>query len=338
MRSGRTRIVTGLHLVRKRRANGLWRHYVYAWRGGPCIHTQDGSKPVIGPELLAKAMEARRGKKDGNTFAGLIEAYKAAPEYTRLGERTKQDYRLWLDRIEEHFGDALLAAFDDQDMRTYVLSWRDQWSGQPRTADKASGTMATLLAWAVDRAILRINVAAGIRKLHKADRADLIWEERHWQAMADAPPLLMQALRLAALTGLRLGDLVRLDWSHVGPNSIAVDTRKRKARAVVPIHAELRSLLGEIGRGEGAVLKHSKGGAWTEDGIKTAFHRAKPEGFDRRIHDLRGTFVTFLCLRDFTDEQIARIVGWGAKRVADVRARYVDEARVVVALAERMKA
>ena len=86
------------------------------------------------------------------------------------------------------------------------------------------------------------------------------------------------------------------------------------------------------------MLVHSKGKAWTEDGLKTAFHRAKPEGFDRRIHDLRGTFVTLLCIKGMTDQEIARIVGWGASRVAEVRARYVDEARVVVALAERMSA
>jgi integrase len=196
--------------------------------------------------------------------------------------------------------------------------------------------MVTLLSWALDRAMIRVNVAAGIRKLHHIDRADLIWEPHHWQAMADAPPHLMRALRMSEATGLRLSDLVALDWSHVGDHSICVTTAKRRTRAVIPLYPALRALLGP--RGSGSVLTRLRGGPWTAGGLKTAFQRAKPEGFDRRIHDLRGTFVTRLCMADFTDEQIARIIGWGVKRVAEIRARYVDETRVVIALAERMGA
>lgn len=56
------------------------------------------------------------------------------------------------------------------------------------------------------------------------------------------------------------------------------------------------------------------------------------------IHDLRGTFVTFLATKRLTDQEIARIVGWTAQRVAEIRARYVDEERVVVSLVERLSA
>lgn len=330
--------MTGLHTVRKRLANGRDRWFVYAWRGGPRIHIQDGVRPVIGPEILALAIDARRSRRDGATLSGVIQDYRASPDYTRLRDKTKVDYRLWLDRIEERFGDAALAVFEDNRMRGVILDWRDQWAGQPRTADRATGMLAMLLEWARDRSRLSSNPAAGIKKLHRANRSDLIWEDHHWEVFSDAPPLLLRALRLAALTGLRLGDLVRLNWCNVGERAISVATRKRGGRAVIPIYGELGALLDDIGRKEGPVLLHSKGKAWTEDGLKTAFQRAKPKGFDRRIHDLRGTFVTFLCVKGFTDQEIARIIGWGAARIGDVRARYVDEARVVVALAERMSA
>ena len=46
----------------------------------------------------------------------------------------------------------------------------------------------------------------------------------------------------------------------------------------------------------------------------------------------------FLASRGLTDEQIARIIGWTAAKVGEVRARYVDEARVVVSLVERLSA
>jgi hypothetical protein len=94
MRGNRTRIVPGLHIVRKRLAHGMDRWFVYAWRGGPCIHKQDGAKPVIGPAILSAAMAVREGKKDGNTLAAVIEAYQLSPEYTRLRDSTKTAHRL----------------------------------------------------------------------------------------------------------------------------------------------------------------------------------------------------------------------------------------------------
>lgn len=41
-------------------------------------------------------------------------------------------------------------------------------------------------------------------------------------------------------------------------------------------------------------------------------------------------------VRGCADEEIARVIGWTAKRVAQVRARYVDEARVVVSMVDRI--
>lgn len=57
---------------------------------------------------------------------------------------------------------------------------------------------------------------------------------------------------------------------------------------------------------------------------------------DKRLHDVRGTFVTWLALAGLTNEQIARIVGWSEEKVADIRRRYVDEKRVMIDLAKQI--
>lgn len=56
------------------------------------------------------------------------------------------------------------------------------------------------------------------------------------------------------------------------------------------------------------------------------------------LHDLRGTFTTRCMIAGLTDQEIADIVGWNTKDVASIRIRYVDQARVVVAIAERLNA
>lgn len=340
--------MAGVHIVQKRPKNRLPRWYVYAWRGGPCIHVADGERPVIGPQLLAVAMAARSGRRrDEGTLDAVITDYRKSPEFTRLRESTQRDYRLWLDRLSAKFGPAPMEAFEDRRMRGEIIAWRDEWAHQPRTADKASTMIATVLGWAMERGVVSINVAARIPLLHQIDRAELIWEDRHWKAArgvdAEGKPLVpahvMDALVMASLTGLRLGDLVRLSWSQVGEKQIIIEkTRKRGGRAVIPIVPELRRHLNARSWREGPVLQNSRGQAWTESGLETVWQRRKPKDFDRTIHDLRGTYVTWLATRGLTDQEIARIIGWTAARIAEIRARYVDESRVVVSLLDRLKA
>lgn len=334
------RIASGLHIVKKRLASGIIRWNVYAWRGGPCVHRQDGARPTITPEILSQAMAARSSstRAPADSFDAILAAYRSSPEFERLAPSTKRDYNRTLDRISDHFGSAHIAAFEDRRMRRAIIEWRDQWRSQPRTADKATVTIATVLGWAVNNALLSVNVAAGISHLHSADKSDHVWEPRHWEALASAPDQLLRALRLASMTGLRLGDLVRLDWSQVGDKAIILRTRKRKGRAVIPVFPELSAFLDGIGRGDGAVLKNSRGKAWTESGLGTVFQRSKPDGFDRTMHDLRGTYVTWLATKGLSDDEIARVVGWTSQRIAGVRARYVDEARVIVSLVDRLSA
>jgi len=339
--------VTGLHVVEKRRPGRLSRWYVYAWRGGPCIHVAEGSKPAIGPELLALALARRAGNlQQRDTLDGLIADYEASPEFLRLRDTTQREYRRWLTRISQRFGKAPLAAFDDRRMRAEVIEWRDGWATQPRAADSAATMFSTLLAWAVDRARLEVNVAARIPGLHRADRADLIWEERHWQAVRatrkDGKPQLpahaLDVLVMASLTGLRLGDLVRLDWANVSEKAIVVTTRKRGKRAVVPVTPELRAHLDARPHRTGPVLQNSRGEGWTESGLESVWQKHKPANFDRRLHDLRGTYVTRLAAKGLTDQEIARVIGWSTTRIAEIRARYVDEARVVISLIDRLSA
>jgi len=337
--------VAGLHPVRKRR-KGADRIYVYAWRGGPCIHTFDvapgAACPPIGPDILARQIEARAriAGDHGDTLETVITAYRVSPAFEKLRDTTKRDYRLWLDRISAEFGTCPLAGFEDRRMRGLIIQWRDRWRDQPRTADKATVMMGTLLAFAMEHGVLSVNVAAGIGHLHSARRAHLIWEERHWQAVQDLPAHMLDVLALARLTGLRLGDLLALTWERVGPSAIVLTTSKTGGRATIPIYPELRALLDRLAPDErkGAVLRSTRGAQWSADGFKTVWHRYRPEGFDRRLHDIRGTFATYAMSKGLTDQQVSMIMGWQTKDVAAIRERYVDAERVIVDLAARMSA
>lgn len=235
-----------------------------------------------------------------------------------------------------------LYVFEARSMRFDIIEWKNQWADQPRTADSAAGMMSTLLAYGMDIGRLGVNIATNITTLHKVNRSDLIWEAQHWEAFKanDPPAHLMEALELGSLTGFRLGDIVNLNWDHVGPNAIIYITSKRKGRAVVPIISPLRARLNKTppDQRNGTLLKNSRGERWTSSRLGSVMQKNKPEGFDRTFHDLRGTYVTFLINQGLTDDQCAMIVGWTAKRVSQVRSRYVNEERIILSLAEKLSA
>lgn len=321
-------------MVRKRLASGEDRWRIYAYRGGPCIHTQDGARPHITQGILDLAYAERRHKGRPDSFDTIINAYSNSPDYLGLKPRTRADYRTWLDRISQKWGTAPIRAFNAPDAKPTLIKWRDSMAATPRAADRAIGTLATLLDWAQDRGLVAQNPARGIKHLHKVNRADLIWEDRHWKAVAKIAPHIHRVLVLASLTGLRQGDLLALQAEQIGPDYIATTTAKTGGEAVIPMHAELaRALRGPF---KGAVLRNSLAQPWTTSGFKSSWRKVKPKGFDRRFHDLRGTFVTRLCIAGFTDPEIADIIGWSVDRVAAIRLRYVDRARVARARAERL--
>lgn len=343
MTSGKpkTRIETGLHVVRKVRPGKPARWYVYARRGGPCVHVAEGERPVITQEIMDRASAARSDMRtrQSDNLNRLIELYQRSPEWKRLGDRTKKDYRIELDKLSKKFGGVPYPVWNDAKMRTDVMEWRSALSSKPRTADKAMVMLATVLSWSVTEGRLNRNVAAGIPMLYSANRADVIWTGEDWTAIEPhCSKELWRALRFGSLTGLRLGDLVGVGWEHVGPQSIVYVSAKRQRRVVIPILPELRALLGEAGTG--TILKNSRAAAWTESGLGGVFQKAKGKatGFNMelRLHDLRGTYATWLAKKGLTDQEIGRIVAWSEKRVAEIRRRYIDEEHVVASLVARL--
>jgi hypothetical protein len=121
--------------------------------------------------------------------------------------------------------------------------------------------------------------------------------------------------------------------------------------------ADAKALLDELRgryRAEGVdhVLVDSLGRAWNPLSFSAQFNAARDkagicevggreqetETRKKHLHDVRGTFCTHLCRTGLTNEEIARIMAWAPDRVENIRRVYVDDAAIVVALAERIGA
>ncbi|CDM56335.1 Tyrosine recombinase xerC [Rhizobium favelukesii] len=138
------------------------------------------------------------------------------------------------------------------------------------------------------------------------------------------------AVDLAAHTGLRAGDLVRLAWSHVGQDAIVISTGKSKHRkeAVIPRYDALNELLDRIPKRSPIILTNSRKRPWTQDGLASSFWTAKVEARmqerDLHFHDLRGTAATNFYTAGLSIRVIAEIMGWEEDQVEKIIRRYVS--------------
>ncbi len=322
-----------LKFVHKVRSKG--RTYYYAWRGAgaPRLNAKPGTPEFIQELELAWK---KRGRPDENTLAGLVVEYRESDEYGKLADSTKAQWVRWLDRIRSDFGKLSLRQFERPTIRAEIIAWRSKMKATPRAADYAIQVFSRLMSFGVEQGKIASNPCAGLKALYHANRADKVWsDEQLEKVLAVASEEMRYAIRLALLTGLRRGDLLKVSWNHVHNNSIELHTAKSRGQqtATIPISAELRELLDQIPKRSTTILTNSRKRAWTEDGFNTSFWQTKKDAGlhdeDLHFHDLRGTAATRFYLANLELRAIAEIMGWSEKRVEDIIKRYVTKGALV---------
>lgn len=309
-------VLKGLHTVK---AKG--KTYVYAYRSGPRVLAKPGTAAFLQEVALARAA---RTEVDRSKFAGLCRLYRASDEFKRLAPKTKANWTPWLDRVQKEFGDMRVGAFDHPRIVQAIRTWRSAYKATPRAADMGLQVLSRVLSFGGEEGLLATNAASKVARLYSANRSDIIWTAEDLAELAKhASPEIMRAARLAALTGLRQGDLLRLSWSHVGEHAIEVRTAKTGRSASIPLYGELRTLLGEIPKKSTIILTSTKGRPW-KTGFGASWQEAvKAAKIDKHFHDLRGTAATRLYLADFSIREIAQMMAWGEDHVERLIDRYV---------------
>ncbi|WP_221795294.1 tyrosine-type recombinase/integrase [Aquisediminimonas sediminicola] len=317
-----------------------------------------GTRPALGPDAIDKYHEVMADTRavKPSMLAALVRDYRNSREWQKLAPTTRKQWGIRLDLIEAKWGVTPISIWSDPRMVVKVKAWRDDAYSTPREADYRITVLRALLEWGRLNSRVSVNVAVGIPQIYEGgNRAEIIWTDEDISAFKEhARPDIFDGLRLASMTGLRRADLLELQWGEVGTTAIIRVTNKSKRRkprkAVIPIYPKLRALLDELRerhRNEGVanVLVTEAGEPWGLDNFTHAFAKARDtanivhdDGRKKHPHDLRGTFATNLILSGFTDQEAAGVLGWAPEQVANIRSHYVDQARVIVQLADRIAA
>ena len=253
--------------------------------------------------------------------------------------KTRASWSLWLDRIQDHFGELRIEQFDRPAIKPFITRWRDTYKATPRAADMGLQVLSRLLTFGMGEGKLATNATTGISRLYEANRAGLIWTQADFDALQPhASDEVFQAAQLAALTGLRQADLLKLSWAHIKPNSIEIATGKSGGRrsTIIPLYGELRAYLATLRKRALTVLVTTHGEPW-KSGFGASWGRAvRAAGIDLHFHDLRGTAATRFYLGGLSIRQIAEAMAWSEGDVEPLINRYVKRDEVLLEMIARM--
>jgi integrase len=333
------------------RVKSKGREYFYAWRGGPRLSGEPGSAEFL--HSYTDALASRHAP-DKSLFASVRIDYKTGP-FLEIADSTKRVWTPWLDEVGLAFDPLPLRTFHHPEkIKPLIREWRNRFASKPRAADTGLQVLSVVISHGIDpMGVIGVNPCNGLKRLYKSDRSEIIWLPDDIAELGKVAPMeVMHAVRLAATTGLRQGDLVRLTWNCLKDDHIHLPaTSKTGAEAFIPLYDELRAVLATIPKRSPTILTNTRGAPWGNDGaddghqLRKAFGRAKnrlpdehAELGEKHFHDLRGTAATKFYLAGLSVRVISEIMAWQEEAVDKIIRKYVGRKAATMAVIQQLNA
>lgn len=252
----------------------------------------------------AQALHAYAEHKRGEPLpfqnvSGLLAAYLADRALTRSA-KTLQGYRLDAARLTEVFGALRLADVRRADIARYMALRGNVAANRERDLFRAAWN------WALNSGVTEApNPMAGMRLRNaegvKAKATEYVEDATMLALDRAASPAMRMLMRFLYLTGMRLGDALRLELSAGTEAGIAWRTGKTGKRMLVEWSPELRRTwqAAAASREIGPLFVSRKGKAYTVSGIETMFARLrrKAQVSGVTLHGLRAKAADDVPLR-----------------------------------------
>lgn len=290
---------------RKRRKNRELPERVYL-RGRQYVYLPHGQTKYIAlGHTLAEAMEGyarlMRGAtmRPPKTIGDCMDDYMQSPDFARLSDRTRDDYTRDIGRLRAVFGHMPPADLIPPDLYAYLYS-RPVVRGNRELA-----VMANVIGMAIRAGLIDRNPCREVKRGREVKRTRLPTVAEVMTFAEQAGEQIDLYCRLKLMTGLRMGDMLRLDRHMIGEDALTIRTGKTgKTMSFAFQNAEgastgllelLRGILALRRRiGSMALFCTREGQHYTPDGWKSIWQRRMAAyvaagGEHFREHDIRAT-------------------------------------------------
>lgn len=267
-----------------------------------------------------------KGIARAGSFEALIREYYGAPEYTRLRDSTKAEYRRYIEPLRDEYGTLQVTMIT----RRAILKIRDKHADRPRAADSYVEKLKILCRFAMDREYIKINPALGVKLLGGAGGTYEPWPRIALDRFLEqASPKHQLALCLLLYTGQRRGDVVKMAWQHYKNGVIEVKQSKTGKPLWIPAHKTLRAMLDGVKREHLMMLHTDHGNAFVPVYFGAWFNKEMTRlGLGGlQIHGLRKNATNELLEAGCTEAETAAITGQSLRMVAHY-AKAVNQKRL----------
>lgn len=253
------------------------------------------------------------------TFASVIRAYMSSPKYDALAKSTRVSYGYLLGIAERP---EILGALDVEVIRpALVQAFLDGFADRPAQQKCAQTAIKAVEKWALVRDLLPGPITTGTEAPGGTGGHEPWTDEQVELAERKTPPHLARIITLAANTGQRGSDIVRMRWSDIeefqGRPGINVTQKKTGLVIWVPFTVELMQAITTWERRPTFIALKEDGLPFSREQLSNQWLRARdniealaPLKTARRVlHGLRATAVVRLRRAGATTGQIADMVG-----------------------------
>jgi integrase len=228
-------------------------------------------------------------------------------------------------------GDRDITTVTRRDIRDLIDGIID--SGKPVQANRVQAAIHALLVWAVEREIIEINPAAGLRRQTKEKARDRVLTNSElravWNAIDELGYPAGPLFKLLILTAARRDEVREMRWSEIdlqkGVWTLPAERSKNGLAHPIPLSSVAREVLAAMPRFPGVDYVFSaKGNGCCYTNLQ------KPKAaIDRTtgvtgwtLHDLRRTVGTGMGELGIIIETISRVLNHSERTIAGVTARY----------------
>ena len=289
-------------------------------------------KDPSSPEFMAEYQRINQmfsvtdsGEPAIGTFGHLVSMYYSAPEFKELKDKTKKDYRYYLDAAKAKFRDVPLKGMT----RKVIKIYRDKMAEKPVAANYALRVLRRLFSYAKDLEMIKDNPADGIKQLkNKSKKGWEAWDDEalHLFAGQSKGPSRI-AFYLALYTGQRQADVLQMRWDAIRDDGIQVVQNKNGAALWIPIHPTLAKEIEHYRRTQNertaarsqkkqpasfglTIVQKENGAPYKEQGFTSIWGREKKRlGCTYTFHGLRKNATNALYEAGCTPQQVQAITG-----------------------------
>lgn len=278
------------------------------------------------------------------TVDAAVAGYLACAGFQALAQETRRSRGNILERFRAAHGAKRVAMLDRGAVERMVA----EKALTPSAARNFLNTLRAMMEHCVLVGLRRDNPCAGVKAPRIRTNGFHTWTEAEVEAARAAHPLGTRArlaLELAACTGQRRGDLVRIGRQHVRACTLTLRQQKTKMLVEIPVLAELQAALDAMpaaGRrgaaGDLTWLITQAGAPFSPAGFTNWFREvARAAGVDEgSVHGLRKYAATRLANHGATAHQLMAWFGWSTLAEAERYTRAADRRRLAAEVVEKL--